>query len=88
MLLALASVWLLGTQPGDAKSAIPPLFSLASGISFLVALYFYLKAKGRSGWWMLLMIFSLIGLLVIFFLKDLKKSESGKPLAPGEVPRG
>jgi hypothetical protein len=31
---------------------------------------FYIKAKGRSGWWILMLVFSLVGILVLALLKD------------------
>ena len=60
---------------------LSPVFSLIFSISFFCYFWFYIKAKGRSLWWMLILAFNLIGIAVIFLLKDKAKEAS----SPGQV---
>jgi hypothetical protein len=46
------------------------MLATIAGIAFWYSLWFYVKAKGRSGWWTLVIIFSLVGILILALLKD------------------
>lgn len=55
-------------------------------VSFFVALWFYIRAKGQSGWWILMLVFNLIGLLVIALLRDEAKAVPASEVkSPGQV---
>lgn len=46
------------------------LMGFAMAISWFYALWAYLKAKGRSGWWLVLGLTGVLGLIVVLFLRD------------------
>ena len=81
---------ILGTNEAALKIENPVMYAttyvleIVFGIAFFVALWAYIKAKGRSGWWILLMFFNLLGLLVIVLLKD-KTKLPPEPKSPGAV---
>ena len=54
------------------------LVGLFSGIAFVCSCWFYIKAKGRSGWWILMLVFSIVGLIVLALLKDRAKDDQSK----------
>lgn len=57
-------------QPGFVSTVIPLLY-LVAGIALICAAWFHIKAKGRSGWWILVFLaFNLLGLVIIALLKD------------------
>ena len=64
-------------QPGLANVVVP-LLSLAAGIAFVLACWFHIKAKGRSGWWMLVLPLNLLGLVILALLKDRATSDEKK----------
>jgi len=49
---------------------VAPLLAMVGGIALLCAVWFYIKAKGRSGWWILLLALNLLGLVILAFLPD------------------
>ncbi len=49
---------------------VGPLMSIIAGVAFIYAAWCNIKAKGRSGWWILVLVFNLIGILMIALLKD------------------
>ncbi len=51
------------------------LLATTSGLAFWCAVWFYIKAKGRSGWWLLMMVFSFFGLLALLLLEDRAKGD-------------
>jgi len=62
------------TSAVDPKQAglanvVVPLLSLVAGIAFVLACWFHIKAKGRSGWWMLVLPLNLLGLVILALLK-------------------
>lgn len=71
----------LGYSSDDSKSAnvFSSLVPLVIMISYPVACWFYIKAKGRSGWWLLTCF--LVGPIAIWMLKDHAKED----LPPGAV---
>src|SRR5882762_4041727 len=54
---------------GDIDALVTP-FGIAMAVVFFYGLWAYLKAKGRSGWWLLMLSFQVIGVIVILLLKD------------------
>lgn len=60
------------------------LMSVVLPASFLLAFWFYLKAKARSGWWMLLVALNLFGLAGLLLLKDHAKDAPDRP-PPTEI---
>ena len=65
-----ASLPLAGPTPSQMWLVIQPLLSLSAGIAMIVALWFHLAAKNRSKAWLLLLIFNIVGVLIIFLLRD------------------
>lgn len=67
-------------QGADRNSPVHSLFQaflLAASVSFLLGCWFLVKAKGRSGWWVLApMLLQIIGLIVILGLQDRAKQSS------------
>lgn len=49
---------------------LAPWLAAAGAVAFLFALWSLVKAKGRSGWWMLTLLLSVVGLGVLAFLTD------------------
>lgn len=50
---------------------IAQFFALIGGAAFYYALWAYVKSKGRSGSWVLLVVFFFVfGLVILIFLKD------------------
>ena len=87
-LLALVSAYAISDgTPSSTQNPITAVLLICGSVAFFSAFWFYLKAKGRSRWWMCLLVFNLIGLLVIFLLKDRTKDVPAETLAPGEIPR-
>ena len=56
-------------QPGIANVVVP-LLSLVAGVAFICACWFHIKAKGRSGWWILVLALNLLGIVILALLKD------------------
>lgn len=69
------------SAPNPTTAVVLPVFLLVAGTSFIAACWYYIKAKARSGWWILVLLLQLIGLIVIAALKDYAKD----PLPPGAV---
>jgi len=72
-------IWNRGKDPWDET----PLGFLLFGIyivAVLLTFWWYIKAKGRSGNWILMLAFHVIGLIVILLLKD--RAKDGQPPAP------
>lgn len=52
--------------------------ALIGGIAFYYALWAYVKSKGRSGYWVLLVVFFFVfGLIILNFLKDKSNTLNG-----------
>ena len=73
-LLMIVAVPLSGSDPSSVWRTVLPLLSLSCGIALVTALWFHLGAKARSKAWLLLLIFSVVGLAAILLLPD--KSDS------------
>ncbi len=60
------------TDPKDAGigSIFGALLSMIAGVAFIYAAWCHIKAKGRSGWWILVLVFNLLGILILALLKD------------------
>jgi len=56
-------------EPGLGMK-LAPLLAMAGAVSLLFTLWSYVKAKGRSGWWMLALLLSFVGLGILAFLPD------------------
>lgn len=67
-----AAVWVTLSDPKQVGlgSVAVPLLSLVAGIAFICACWFHIKAKGRSGWWILVLVFNLLGLVILALLRD------------------
>ena len=57
------------SSPALATSVMSVAAPVAA-IAYVLGLWFYIKAKGRSGWWILFTFLHVIGLVVIACLKD------------------
>lgn len=53
------------------------VFGITWAASYFYALWAYVKAKGRSGAWVLMAFLNVIGLIVLLLLKDLHKDRPG-----------
>jgi len=74
LILALLSIFINEGNIWVSSQDIAQFCALIGGIAFYFALWAYIKSKGRSGFWVLLAVFlSLIGLIIIYFLKDKSK---------------
>lgn len=51
-------------------SIVGALLSIIAGVAFIYAAWCYIKAKGRSGGWILVLVFNLLGILILALLKD------------------
>src|SRR5450631_2892040 len=71
--------WTGHNVTGEDINALSVAFMIPFGVSYLYGMWAYLKAKGRSGAWVLLAA-SLIGMIVIPLLKD--HAKDGQPPAP------
>ena len=49
---------------------LAPWLAVVGAVALLFTLWSLVKAKGRSGWWMLTLLLSVIGLVVLAFLPD------------------
>ncbi len=57
-------------EPGLGMK-VAPLLGIGGGIALLITFWLYIKAKGRSGWWMLVLLpLSFVGLGILAFLTD------------------
>jgi 4-amino-4-deoxy-L-arabinose transferase-like glycosyltransferase len=72
--------WIGHTPSKGAIDAFGTPFGIAMAVVFFYGLWAYLKAKGRSGWWLLMLSFQVIGVIVILLLKD--HAKDGRPPAP------
>jgi RsiW-degrading membrane proteinase PrsW (M82 family) len=64
------------------NAPLGPLFGITYVVTFFLAFWWYIKAKGRSGAWILMLFLNLLGMLVILLLKD--RCENGlEPVAEG-----
>lgn len=66
----------------DRVPALGSVLAWVSGTALICSCWFYLKAKGRSGWWMLLLIIMIFGLIGFALLKDLAKEGVRNPEQP------
>jgi cytochrome bd-type quinol oxidase subunit 2 len=64
------------------SAPLGPLFGITYVVAFFLAFWWYIKAKGRSGAWILMLLLNLLGMIVILLLKD--HCENGQePVAEG-----
>lgn len=72
-----------GLQPKtQAAQLFGAILGCLVGIAFLCSAWFYVKAKGRSAWWLLVLFLNLVGIVILALLKDRAPEE----LPPGAVP--
>jgi len=64
-------------QPGLGSIAVP-LLSLIAGIAFIYACWCHIKAKGRSGWWILVLVLNILGIVILALLKDRANADEKK----------
>ncbi len=64
---------------GSLVTALLNLCAWVSLVAFICSCWFYLKAKGRSGWWTLLLSFTIVGLICFALMKDLAKDGVSDP---------
>lgn len=65
-----ANIWSRSLPPGDSMIAVALVISIIGTVVFVFGCMEYAQAKGRSRWWGLFGLLSLIGLLVLVLLKD------------------
>ncbi|PTT24029.1 hypothetical protein DBR12_00195 [Acidovorax sp. HMWF029] len=69
------------------QTNISKLLALAGGVCFYWSCWALIKAKGRTGWWLLApILLNWVGALIIFCMKDLapEDAQSQGILVPGE----
>jgi 1,4-dihydroxy-2-naphthoate octaprenyltransferase len=76
--LTVLSLHNIGKDPLD--SPLGPVLLVVCMGALIISLWCYLKAKGRSGAWLFMLTFQVVGLLVILLLKD--RAKDGQPPAP------
>jgi glycerol uptake facilitator-like aquaporin len=82
LVLIVVLVVLQGRQTNVSK-----LLALAGGVCFFWSCWALIKAKGRTGWWLLAPIFlNWVGAFIIFCMKDLAPDDAQSQgiSAPGE----
>ena len=71
VILGILSVFVYDRNTWVDSQDLAQFFIIIGGIAFYSSIWAYLKAKGRSGYWVLLVIcFLVIGLVIILFLRD------------------
>ena len=73
LVVSAAFIWghLLPAPVGNVLARILPLLSISAVIALLALCWFYVKAKGRSGWWVLLVPgLNIFGILVLVLLPN------------------
>ena len=85
LLSLIGAVAWISTHPGQNLYVDGGLLGTFLGVTLTVSWFYavwaYVKAKGRSGWWTLAGFAGFIGLIILLFLKDLAK-------AGGSIPAG
>jgi nicotinamide riboside transporter PnuC len=75
---ALALGLLFDSKQSAAATLVGALLSMIAGSAFIYAAWCYIKAKGRSGWWILVLVFNLLGILILALLKDQTANQTKK----------
>jgi hypothetical protein len=57
-------------SPSATFDVLGPVLILAGTLALLIGFAYYAKAKGRSAWWSLFAFLSILGVLVLVWLKD------------------
>src|SRR5438552_10797674 len=70
IILAVIIASIFDPKQSQLVSLVLPLLSLIAGVAFIAVCWFHIKARGRSGWWILVLVFNLLGLLILMLLKD------------------
>jgi RsiW-degrading membrane proteinase PrsW (M82 family) len=52
------------------NAPLGPVLGITYTVALFLAFWWYIKAKGRSGAWILMLFLSLVGMAVIFLLED------------------
>jgi hypothetical protein len=68
-----AFIWghLLPAAVGNGVALALPVLSTSAAIALLALCWFYVKTKGRSGWWVLLVpCLNIFGILVLVLLRS------------------
>ena len=71
-------------RQGPLDSPLGPILFGIYMVALLLSFWWYIKAKGRSGGWIFMVAFHVIGLLVILLLKD--RAKDGQLPAPPAPP--
>jgi len=71
-------VWLLAKLGGLVMSVVLAndfgiLIQLLGSVCLIVGCVYYAKAKGHSGWWGLLALLSILGLIILACMTDKRK---------------
>lgn len=75
LLLAVSAAFILGhrlpASVGNGLALALPFLSISAAIALLAWCWFYVKAKGRSGWWILLVpLLNIVGIWVLVLLRN------------------
>jgi membrane protease YdiL (CAAX protease family) len=78
VLCFVATLVVANESSGEYLGFLLPLLVLAAVVAVLRFCWFFLRARGRSPAWMLLLAFNILGLLALMCLGD-KSSTAGRP---------
>lgn len=53
-----------------ALQLVAPILIFIGSMAFFYSCWLHIKARGRSGWWILMLLLSILGLIVLALLKD------------------
>ncbi len=73
LVVSAAFIWghLLPASVANGLALALPFLSMSAGVALLAVCWFYVKGKGRSGWWVILVpLLNIIGILVLVLLRN------------------
>ena len=73
ILLQIVGRVIMTTQGEGAMSLVGVVVALVGTVMLIAGLSWYARAKGHSGWWGLMGLLSIIGLIILAVLPDKRK---------------
>ncbi|MFH2133629.1 MAG: hypothetical protein ABII81_00405 [Pseudomonadota bacterium] len=59
-----------GPHPSGISELIVSGSKFIGALAFFAIFWFYIKSKGRSGWWILMLWLSILGIIILLALED------------------